>query len=252
MFDTTYAVIDCEATGLDLQHDRPVEVAVVLLYPDGHYDRAYETLINPKMPIPPVASAIHHLVDADVSEAPTFDRVRPRLLELGQACAAHNAPQDRSLLELANDGKPWICTWRLAMHLWPDAPAHGCQVLRYWLDLEVPEAKGLPAHRAMADALVTASLLRRALDEIHARGLEIHTPEALARWIARPAELVHIPFGRHRGKRWADMDVGFLEWVLARDFSADVQHTAALWLRRHIDTSPLDATYSTEDPETPF
>ncbi|APZ44555.1 exonuclease domain-containing protein [Acidihalobacter ferrooxydans] len=230
--DTTFAVIDCEATGLNLEQDRPVEAAVVLLHPDGSVEPTLETLIDPRIPIPATASAIHHLVDDDVYGAPSLADIQPELTATGDAFAAHNAPYDRTMLGLTHTANPWICTWRLAMHLWPQAPAHGNQVLRYWLHLDVPQAKGLPAHRAMADALVTAAVLRQGLLELHSREDAPESAEALAEWIARPAELQHVPFGKHRGRPWKDMDCGFLEWVLERDFSVDVRHTAALWLER--------------------
>ncbi|AOU98276.1 hypothetical protein BI364_10165 [Acidihalobacter yilgarnensis] len=51
LFDTTFAVIDCEATGLDLEQDRPVEAAVALLHPDGRIEPTIDTLIDPQIPI---------------------------------------------------------------------------------------------------------------------------------------------------------------------------------------------------------
>ena len=49
---------------------------------------------------------------------------------------------------------------RCSYHLFPDSPSFGNQTLRYWLgmDIQLP-----PAHRALSDALVTASLFQKML-----------------------------------------------------------------------------------------
>lgn len=230
----TIAVIDCEATGLDLENDHPVEVAAVVIKTDGTRSE-HQSLINPGVPIPPMSSAIHHLVDEDVAQAPPLERLLPKLRKLADVFAAHNAAYDRPMLRMntAEDRQPWICTHRIACHLWPEAESHSNQYLRYWLKLDVPRAKGLPAHRALADAVVTAALLRRELETLEERGVLPETFEALVDWAAAPAELTRVTFGQHRGRLWSEMDRGFLDWVLKRDFAPDVLHTARLWIDRH-------------------
>lgn len=53
---------------------------------------------------------------------------------------------------------------------------------------------GLPAHRALPDAYVTAHHLRDMLNET--------TVDQLIRWSLQPGLLPRVPSGPHRGKAW--------------------------------------------------
>ena len=49
---------DLETTGTDITNDRIVEISLVKVFPNG--DREVKTKrINPEMPIPPEATAVH-------------------------------------------------------------------------------------------------------------------------------------------------------------------------------------------------
>ncbi len=62
---------DLEATGVNPQVDRIVEICVAKLHPGGEYE-VKSRRINPERPIPAEATAIHGITDADVANAPTF------------------------------------------------------------------------------------------------------------------------------------------------------------------------------------
>lgn len=62
---------DLETTGINITNDRIVEMAVVKLNPDGSQEEKL-WLINPEMPIPPEAAAVHGITDEKVADAPTF------------------------------------------------------------------------------------------------------------------------------------------------------------------------------------
>lgn len=72
--------LDLEATGIDPQHDRIVQAALVRLTPQGERRRWCE-LVNPECPIPPEAIEIHHITDLMVAGAPKFRDIAPRLLD---------------------------------------------------------------------------------------------------------------------------------------------------------------------------
>lgn len=94
------AVIDTETTGKDpARGDRIVEIAVV------HFDRGEVTgrhamLVNPGIPIPPEAAAVHGIDDNRVKHEPRFEALAPRVLDLlhGRIPVAYNAGFDRSFL----------------------------------------------------------------------------------------------------------------------------------------------------------
>lgn len=68
------AVIDIEATGMNLSTDRIVEIAIVKIMPDGR-KLVKRKLLNPEIPIPPACTEIHGITDEMVKDAPTFRNV---------------------------------------------------------------------------------------------------------------------------------------------------------------------------------
>lgn len=248
----------------------------------------FSTLVNPGIPIPAVTSAIHHLTARDMENAPppalALEELRRYCLDHNfegrpHIIVAHNAPFDRGFLPSLHTTRgwpreasatssvadqPWLCTSRLAKHLYPDAPSHGNQVLRYWLPEPIlegdPALRGLNPHRALADVIITASNLRHMLatyldlfDRVvadHAAGSQGAGPGHIAALQARPwddpLELVAyadspidlserpVRFGKHASKpgtpdadrtRYRDLPPDYLAWMLNQDFDADTIHT---------------------------
>ncbi|MDE2039014.1 MAG: 3'-5' exonuclease [Elusimicrobia bacterium] len=71
---------DLEATGVSPEKDRIVDIALVKRHPDGR-EEVFSALVNPGMPIPREAVAVHHIDDGMVAGAPRFSEVAPRVLE---------------------------------------------------------------------------------------------------------------------------------------------------------------------------
>lgn len=76
---------DLETTGLNLTHDRIVEVSIIKVMPNGEEIRRTRR-INPEMPIPAEATALHHISDDDVKDAPVFRQVAKDLARLFEGC----------------------------------------------------------------------------------------------------------------------------------------------------------------------
>jgi len=151
------AVIDVETTGLSPWHnDRIVEIAVVVVSPDGQIYTEYETLVNPNRDLGP--SRIHGIYAADILRAPSFADVAGDVLQiLGNASviAGHNIRFDRNFLVkeyerigIAIPETPLLCTYQLCgrMNL-----VGCCNELGITFD-------GHP-HCALADARATARLV---------------------------------------------------------------------------------------------
>lgn len=242
------AVTDTETTGTS-ELDQVCELAIVLLEPAITAKRRassrwstsrWSSLIKPTCPMSLEARATHHITDKELAGAPhvpEFLRSRglpeygrdPLDEETDVILVAHNEPFDRRMM--LQSGFPAeilpersICTWRCGQHLCPDAPRHTNQVLRYYLDVEPIVIPGLPPHRALADALVTAAILEKFLLS--------SSVEDLIQLTSKKPVLRSVPFGKRRGEPWSSMDEGFLRWVLSRDFNDDVRHTAEHWLRQ--------------------
>ncbi len=76
---------DLETTGVDTSRDRIVEISMIKVMPDG--ERITKTRrLNPEMPIPASATAIHGISDADVADCPTFRQVARSLMEFVSGC----------------------------------------------------------------------------------------------------------------------------------------------------------------------
>lgn len=65
---------DLETTGTSITKDRIIEIAVIRIHPNGEKTMCSHRL-NPTIPIPPEASAIHGITDEDVKDLPTFKEV---------------------------------------------------------------------------------------------------------------------------------------------------------------------------------
>lgn len=225
-------VIDVETTGVDPTTDNLVELAVVSVDPDLAKPTAvYATLINPGVPMPPVAQAVHHISDEMVKLAPgRTEALLQASIEIdgydSRTLAAHYAQFDSSFMQLPFG----ICTWRCAHHIWPDAPAYGNQVLRYWvpnLDKDVRRAPTISMperfleyiHRALPDAWVTAHLLCHMLRERSVQELIALTGQPILHKV--------IPFGMHKGTEWASVPRDYIRWLLRQpDLDPDVRYTA--------------------------
>ena len=70
--------LDLETTGTDAAKDRIVEISLVKVHPNG--DEEVKTRrINPGMPIPPAATAVHKITDEDVKDEPRFEQIAKSL-----------------------------------------------------------------------------------------------------------------------------------------------------------------------------
>ncbi|MDY0098681.1 MAG: 3'-5' exonuclease [Bacteroidales bacterium] len=86
------AFFDIETTGINIAADRIVELSVLKVSPDGS-EEWMSTRINPEIPIPASATAIHGITDNDVADAPAFREVARKLTAFLEGCdlAGYNA-----------------------------------------------------------------------------------------------------------------------------------------------------------------
>ncbi|QKG80169.1 3'-5' exonuclease [Tenuifilum thalassicum] len=78
-------VFDLETTGIDVAKDRIVEIATLKIFPNGDRESKVR-LINPGIPIPPEATAVHGITDEDVKDAPTFKEIAKSLANYIEGC----------------------------------------------------------------------------------------------------------------------------------------------------------------------
>lgn len=158
-----WVVLDTETTGLGPDAEI-IEIAVL----DPHGAPLLDTLVRPLGPIPPDATRVHGITDADVVDAPPFPEVSARLAHLlaGRTALIYNAAYDLRLLRQT-----------VARHgIVPPPVVADCVMLRYagywgepgrdgyrWQRLEAACARhGIVGgtHRARGDCLSTYGLVR--------------------------------------------------------------------------------------------
>lgn len=76
---------DLETTGVDTARDRIVEISMVKVGVDGQ-KQVKTRRINPEMPIPAEATAVHGITDEDVKGEPTFKQIAKSLAQFIEGC----------------------------------------------------------------------------------------------------------------------------------------------------------------------
>jgi len=234
--------VDTETTGADTSQDHIVEVAFLLAEYRGttplESTGEFSSLVKPPVPVPPEASAVHHITNAMLEDAPSAADLHETVRELSERASficAHNLPFDLAMLQRGFPGvfsgfteDRRIDTLRLSRHCFSDIPSHGLQALRYrhGLDDAIPPGE---AHRALFDTRLVKALL----DSILGKNLTGATglPE-LVRFIARPLEIKVFNFGKHKGclvEDTAATDPDYIRWLLKQEWLPveypDLHHT---------------------------
>ena len=187
-------------------------------------------LYRPLGGITPETMAVHHITEEMVADAAVCSPINLQIVLMQgsepDVFVAHNCAFERGfIVDAATGGRPWICTQKCALRVWPEAAGHSNQVLRYWLDLSLDVEQAMPPHRALPDAYVTAHILQRLLAEA--------SVEQLIAWTAEPKLLPRIPFGKHKNARWGDIPSDYLSWMIRQaDMDADVAWCAQQELAR--------------------
>ena len=184
--------------------------------------------VDPGRPISPGTMAVHHILDEWIQGVGYWRDVAPGVLRPDggvRALAAHRASFEQRFCTPDLTGvADWICTWKCALRLWPDLPRFSNQMLRY---LRRPAGldhdKGLPAHRALPDAYVTAHHLRDMLNTV--------ALDQLLEWSHQPGLLPRVPKGAHRGQPWSTLNDAALD-TLTRDRDIDIRFSATTEVQR--------------------
>ena len=198
---------DTETTGVRNDKDRIIELAAF----DPVENRTFCKFINPGCPIPPEATAIHHITDEMVSTAPTFREIAEEFIAFCPAntvlIAHNNDAFDKLFMEmefkragLEFPAYRFIDTLKWARKYRTDLPRHTLQHLR--------EVYGFPAnqaHRALDDVVVLHQVFSSMIDDLPiAKVLEL---------LAKPQVLSRMPFGKHQGKNLSEVPKDYVAWL---------------------------------------
>lgn len=79
------AIFDLETTGVNVGTDRIIEICIIKVMPDTKQN-IKKLRINPTIPIPASATAIHGITDNDVKDQPSFAKVAGELMKFIENC----------------------------------------------------------------------------------------------------------------------------------------------------------------------
>ncbi len=241
------AFIDLETTGLNLQIDKIVEIAIVKIMPDG--ERIVKRkLINPEMPIPAVSSKIHGITDEMVKDAPTFKKAANEIKQFLHNCDIAGYNSNRFDI-------PLLVEEFLRVDL--NVTFDDCQLLDVQKIFHMMEQRTLSAayqfycnknldkaHSAEVDATATWEVLLAQLKRYERLGntldsiLQCIGKEEIIDYARRFIKLNGVEvfnFGKHKGKPVLDVlrqEPGYYDWMMKGDFSLHTkQKLAEIWNR---------------------
>jgi DNA polymerase III subunit epsilon len=228
--DRPIVFFDLETTGKDVAKDRIVQFALLKFHPDGK-DEVYTTLVNPTIPIPPEATAIHKIRNEDVAHERPFKDLADRVSAFFAGCDIGGFNSNRFDLpllaeEMSRCGKPF--------------PASDAKLLDVQRIYHKKEERNLAAayrfycgktlegaHDAEADVRATLEVFLGQLERYNDIGSSV---DEIVRFIGdtdmvdvarklkrnERGEIVYT-FGKNRDKP-VTADRGYADWVLGGDF----------------------------------
>lgn len=232
------AVLDLETTGIDPATDRVVEVSVLKLLPDGGEEHRTRR-VNPGVPIPPEATRVHGIADADVRDEFPFARLAGGLLRFLDGCdlcgfslRKYDLPVLRA--EFARSGRTLDLAGRAVVDVrdifFRYEPRSLTAAVRHYLGRD-----HVGAHSAAADTRATAEVLAAMLAQypdlprtpadLQRHLLPADAADAEGKLVRVGGEL-RFTFGRYRGQPLAVVareNPEYLDWLLSRDFSDEVK-----------------------------
>ncbi len=173
--DLEFVVVDVEAIGSRSVPARVIEIGAYRVR-NGEIADEYQTLVNPEVPVPRFLSMLTGITDEMLFSAPKFSSIADSWLDFASdsVLVAHNSDFDVTLLneEIARVypgskmSNAEVCTVKLSRRLSPFLESHNLDALAEHFGFEIPQR-----HRAAPDALATARVLLRLLDELEISGV---------------------------------------------------------------------------------
>jgi DNA polymerase III subunit epsilon len=169
-------VLDTETTGLDVKGDRVVSIGAVRMVGERVFRHVtFHQLCTPGRPIPPAATKVHHITDADVADAPEFAEVWRNCLPLleGTVMVGYNIPFDIAMLrhechraDVEWRDPPFLDVLLLAVALIDDLRNDNLEGLTDYLGVDIQDR-----HNALGDSLMEAETLACLLPRLEDKGI---------------------------------------------------------------------------------
>lgn len=237
--DRPLIIFDLETTGTNILSDRIVEISLIKVYPDGTQERKTRRL-NPEMPIPAEATAVHHITDEMVKNEPTFRQISKSLLNIfdGADVAGYNSNKfDVPLLieEFARVGEKFDMEGRKFIdvqnifHKMEQRTLIAAYRFYCGKDLNNP-------HSAVADTQATFEVLLGQLERYPDLGADVESLADFSRMnkaVDLAGRIVEdekgepvFNFGKHKGRSVKDVfrrEPSFYSWMMQGEFAKNTK-----------------------------
>ncbi len=225
---------DLETTGMDIVKDRIVEISTLRIEP-GAMEMARTMMINPGMPIPSEATAIHGITDEDVKDAPAFADVAGSIAGDFEGCdiAGYNSNKfDIPLLaeEFLRSGIDFDL--KKSRHIDVQVIFHKKEqrtlgaAYRFYCNKKLKEA-----HSAEADTRATFEILKAQLDRYKELENSVDflsdfsahkdNVDFAGRIVYDDSGVEVFNFGKYKGQSVEEVltrDTGYYGWIMNSDF----------------------------------
>ncbi len=157
-----YVICDIETTGGSPKNSKITEIAIYKHDGEKIID-TFETLVNPKISIPPFIVNLTGISDEMVINSPIFSEIAKDILDFTKDCifVAHNVAFDYGVIraEFRSIGidyrRPHLCTVKASREILPGKDSYSLGKLTRSLGIDL-----IGRHRAGGDALATAHLFK--------------------------------------------------------------------------------------------
>ncbi len=224
---------DLETTGVDISKDRIIQIGIVKVHPNGKRE-TFEYLVNPTIPIPAEATAVHGISDEAVKNMPTFYEISLKLMEIFKDCdiAGFNSNRfDVPFLfeELSRAG----ITWDYTAHKFVDVYTMYARTNERTLQEAYAKYVGgeFNAHDAIADVNATIDVFYALLREHEELPITVSELDLYSLYDKKRADLsgkfyykdeeLYFNFGSKKDELVKD-HMGFIQWMPTKNFSKDV------------------------------
>jgi DNA polymerase-3 subunit epsilon len=230
---------DLETTGTNILKDKIVEISYIKVMPSG--EEIERTLrINPGMPIPAEATAVHHITDEDVKDCPTFKQVAQDLARVFTGCDVAGFNSNRfDVPLLMQEFSLAGVNIDLSRHKFVDVQNifHKMEqrtlvaAYKFYCGKDLTEA-----HSANADTRATYEVLKAQLDRYPTLKNDIaflsefsslnKNVDLMGRIIYNDAGVEVFNFGKYKGEEVEKVlrrDTGYYSWMMQGEFAENTK-----------------------------
>ncbi len=239
--DRPMVVFDLETTGLLIDLDRIIEIALIKIFPDGREPFRYQQRFDPGIKIPVESIAIHHITNAELVGQPRFHDKAGEIYDIfndadigGFALRRLDIPMltkelERSGYHYSMDGRRVVD----ASTIFREKERRNLvSAYKFYCGKEL-----VGAHGALADAEATYEVLLAQLDRYpdiprdvvglnaFCRGTDASNVDPEGRLVWRDGE-AFFNFGKYRFRSLADVarsESDYLDWIINKgEFSKEL------------------------------